>query len=103
MRLGNPDVRIASAASLVTDHEREDARTVGLKGQAHQVVRHCQMFVKRVGNTARSRRATGDCIGASFHAVKLLFDIADDGQVFIEDCVIGRAEVPLQIRCFLGD
>jgi hypothetical protein len=40
--------------------------------------------------------------GARVHAIELLFDVADVGQVLVEDRVVGRTELGAHAARFLG-
>ena len=63
-----------------------------LEGQQHQVVGDRQVIVEIVGHAERRRGALRHRGGARFHAIELLFDVADVGQVLVEDRVVGRTE-----------
>ncbi len=60
------------------------------------------MVVDVVGNAERRHRAFRRGGGARVHAIELLFDVADVGQVLVEDGVVGRAELAAHAARFLG-
>src|SRR5262245_29955283 len=61
------------------------------------------MVVDIVGNAERRNRAFGRGRGAGIHATELLLDVADVGQVLLEDRVVGRTEPALHDPGFIGD
>src|SRR5689334_7635860 len=103
MRLWNTDVCVASAASFVTHHESKDTRDVALEGEAHQVIGYGHVFIEGVWNSTRCARSFRYGCSASFHALELLFDFADVGEVFLENCIVGRAQLLPHLRRFLRD
>ena len=94
VRLGHANLRVRAGALLLADHERDDARQVGLKRQELQVEHQRQVIFEDRWHALRllDRRQLEVALFLGF--LDAPFDVADRLGVFVDLHLILRAQLP---------
>ena len=94
---GHADGGVAAIAALVREHERRDARRIGLEREHEQVGEHADVLGVVVGNACRPRGAGQGAVASSGLAA-IPLDLADRGQVLVELALVAGAEPLRELR-----
>ncbi len=96
MGIAESDFRIGAAAHLVTHHERDDARHVGLPGEHQEVGHQLEVFrehFRRAGRAFDLRHVAVALLVGELHAA---LDVADRFQILVDLAAIGSTELAAQ-------
>ena len=101
VRLGHADLRVRAGALFLADHERDDARQVGLKRQELQVQHQRQVIFEDRRHALRllHRRQLDVALFLGF--LNAPFDVTNRFGVFVDLDLILRSELPLEARQLL--
>ena len=104
MAVGDANLRIRPVADLARDHERHDARDIGLVGQRHQVVHQLDVLLVVERHTRRTRRQLQILVAlALLGALNPPLNLAHVLEILRHHLAVGRAELQLQAGDVPGD
>ena len=104
MAFGHVDELVRPVAAVVGEHERADARQVGLEGEHEHVGQQAdvvRVFLRDALGLDRFGRRVE--LGRVFDARDPQFDLADGVEVLVELALVGGAELARELVGVLGD
>ena len=96
VRLGHANLRIGTGALFLADHERDDARQVGLKRQHLQVEHQRQVIFEDRRHALRLLHRRQLEVALFLGSLNAPFDVTDRLGVFVDLDLILRAQIALE-------
>src|SRR5262245_18737284 len=103
VRFGNADLRIRARALFLADHERDDAREIGLERQQLQVQQQIQVILEDRWNALRLIDGGQLQVPLLLGLLNAALDVADGVRVLVDLGLIFRPERSLEARQLLDD
>ena len=98
VRLGHANLRVRTRALFLADHERDDARQVGLKRQELQVEHQRQVVFEDRRRALRLLHRRQFDVALFLGFLNAALDVANRFGVFVDLGLVLRAELPLEAR-----